>query len=411
MGSVTWSYSGSVSKYGAYEAKIRVNYTENYSSSTNKTTVSLSSVDYYCNLSFGDSPVGGSVYFNNTTVKSFSGGYTNQASGGSWDEISNSSGSSVSVTHNVDGTASISIDISDMGASWDGRNFYVYDASAKTVSLTKHTSKLTVNPNEGTWNGNTSSQSFNQAPLSTKTINNPTRSGYIFNGWTLTGGGSLSGTTYTFSGSNGTLTANWILNSYTVTCEDRVGSTSGLLLGSSTASYNYNTTANGSDFGNNTTYNFYYTGYYYSTFTSSVITQNTTIYRIFLVNNYTLSIISSPTQGATISVNRTSSPNQMADIGSVTNGSLIYYGDVLSITYTVNSVYQLISATVNNVDISQEILPYNITVSENIVLSIVTKLGAIIYIGNEAYQAFIGDGVNWSQYQAYIGNGTSFDQY
>jgi len=37
----------------------------------------------------------------------------------------------------------------------------------------------------------------------------PTRSGYTFSGWTLTGSGSLSGNTYTFGTSNGTVTAQW----------------------------------------------------------------------------------------------------------------------------------------------------------------------------------------------------------
>ena len=209
MGSVSWSYSGSVSTYGAYDASIRVNYSESYNASTNKTTVSLTSVEYYCSLSFGGSPVGGSVYFGSTTVKSFVGGYTNQASGGSWNTITNSSGSSVSVTHSASGAATLSIDISDMGASWNGKSFYVYGASAKTVNLTSRTVTLTVNPNGGTWRGSTSSQTFSQAPTSTKTIANPTRDGYIFTGWTKSGGGAINNTTYTFGSSNGTLTAGW----------------------------------------------------------------------------------------------------------------------------------------------------------------------------------------------------------
>lgn len=216
MGSVTWSYSGSVSGYGAYEAKIRVNYSESYNASSNKTTVSLSSVEYYCNKSFGASPVYGTVYFKSSSVKSFSGGYTNTASGGDWNTITNSSGGSVSVTHNDDGTASLSIDISDMGASWNGKDFYVYDVSAKTVSLTKHTSKLTIDANGGTWNG-LPSASYSQAPTSTKTIANPIRAGYRFTGWALSGGGSISGTTYTFGASNGTLTAQWAKNEFTLT--------------------------------------------------------------------------------------------------------------------------------------------------------------------------------------------------
>lgn len=70
--------------------------------------------------------------------------------------------------------------------------------------------KLTVNPNGGTWNSSTSSQSFTQNYGTTKTIANPTRSGYRFTGWTKSGTGTLSGTTFTFGAGACTLTANWV---------------------------------------------------------------------------------------------------------------------------------------------------------------------------------------------------------
>ena len=97
------------------------------------------------------------------------------------------------------------------------------------VQQTEPTYTLTVNPNGGTWNGSSSSQTFNQKAGTTKTISNPTsRSIQIsyndngqgatfdstpqtaqapFNKWNIGGGGTLNGTTYTFGSSNGTLTA------------------------------------------------------------------------------------------------------------------------------------------------------------------------------------------------------------
>ena len=68
---------------------------------------------------------------------------------------------------------------------------------------------LTVNPNGGTWKSSTSASTITQNYETTTTINNPVRTGYKFTGWTLTGKGSLSGTTYTFGAGAGTLTANW----------------------------------------------------------------------------------------------------------------------------------------------------------------------------------------------------------
>lgn len=69
---------------------------------------------------------------------------------------------------------------------------------------------LTVKPNGGTWNGSTSDQAFTQNYNTTKTIANPTRSGYRFNGWSKSGSGSLSGTTFTYGAGNATLTATWV---------------------------------------------------------------------------------------------------------------------------------------------------------------------------------------------------------
>jgi len=83
---------------------------------------------------------------------------------------------------------------------------------------------LTVNPNGGSWNSTTSNSTFTQNYGTTKAIANPTRTGYSFSKWTLSGGGSLSGTTYTFGTSNGTLTASWVANTYTISYNANGGS-------------------------------------------------------------------------------------------------------------------------------------------------------------------------------------------
>ena len=77
--------------------------------------------------------------------------------------------------------------------------------------------KLTINPNGGTWGGKTESSSFTQNYNTTKSIANPTWAGHTFSGWTLSGSGSLSGTTFTFGAGNATLTAKWDTNDYAVT--------------------------------------------------------------------------------------------------------------------------------------------------------------------------------------------------
>ena len=108
------------------------------------------------------------------------------------------------------------------------------------IELTEFT--LTVNPNGGTWNGSSSSQNFTQNYATTKSIPNPdAREGYTFTGWSKSGSGSLSGTTFTFGAGDCTLTANWTINSYSLSVDPNGGTWNG---SSSSQSFtqNYNTT-------------------------------------------------------------------------------------------------------------------------------------------------------------------------
>lgn len=53
---------------------------------------------------------------------------------------------------------------------------------------------------------------------------------------------------------------------------------------------------------------------------------------------------------STVTVNRTSSPNQHASTGNITSGGIVYYGDVLTITATPASGYKLVSFTINGTE-------------------------------------------------------------
>ena len=103
------------------------------------------------------------------------------------------------------------------GAAYQPGGTYSSNANVTLYAVWQvNTYTLTVNPNGGTWSGSTSSQSFTQNYSSAKSIPNPSRTGYDFTGWSLSGSGSLSGTTYTYGAGNGTLTANWRAHTYTV---------------------------------------------------------------------------------------------------------------------------------------------------------------------------------------------------
>ncbi|MGN0167335.1 MAG: InlB B-repeat-containing protein, partial [Acetatifactor sp.] len=106
------------------------------------------------------------------------------------------------------------------------------DASEATVTFTagwkKNEYTLTVKPNGGSWNGSTDNQTFKLLYQDTKTIAAPARTGYTFTGWTLAGSGSsMNGTTFTMGAENATLTANWKVNSYTLTVNPNGGTWNG----------------------------------------------------------------------------------------------------------------------------------------------------------------------------------------
>lgn len=83
-----------------------------------------------------------------------------------------------------------------------------------------NTFELTVKPNTGVWENSTSDQKIMLVQGTTKEISNPTKEGYTFDGWTLSGTGStMNGTTFTMGSTNATLTAKWKPNEYKITYE------------------------------------------------------------------------------------------------------------------------------------------------------------------------------------------------
>ncbi len=73
--------------------------------------------------------------------------------------------------------------------------------------------------------------------------------------------------------------------------------------------------------------------------TVSLFDTNTTVYAHWTVNAYTAKWNSGT--GYSITVKRTSSPNKGASTGNLSSGATVYYGDVLSITYTKADYYTI----------------------------------------------------------------------
>jgi uncharacterized repeat protein (TIGR02543 family) len=300
--------------------------------------------------------------------------------------------------------------VSGFYVSFNGADFKANGSG--DAPLITHASTLTVNPNNGTWNGSTSSKSFSQAPTSTRTIANPTRTGYTFNGWTLTGGGSFRNGTYTYGASNGTLTAQWELNTYTISFDanggegapEAVTKTHGVTL---TLPDTIPTRTGYSFLGWSTdsaaTTATYQAG---GSFTTNAAT---TLYAVWRVISYTLSATVSD-RGLTANILRTASPIGGGASSLLADGDTVYYGDVIKVSWAVGGGYQAETFQINGEDVSL-LTEKTITVTEQPIVILVVELGAMVYVGNDMYQAFINDGTGWSQYQAYIGNGSSWEAY
>ncbi len=129
---------------------------------------------------------------------------------------------------------------------------YTYKIVDKAGNVTteqinmKLKSKLTINPNGGTYNGTTAITTISQEKNTTYKLANPTPpakytvtynaqggtagassvvSQKSFLNWNLSGGGTLNGSTYTFGTTDGTVTANYSDGSVTLTTASRNGHT------------------------------------------------------------------------------------------------------------------------------------------------------------------------------------------
>ena len=85
-------------------------------------------------------------------------------------------------------------------------------------------SNLTVNPNGGTWEESTGETSFSLDYSETKEIPDPTRTGYTFEKWELTGADSkIEDKVFTMGTEDTTLKAIWSANGYTLTIDPNGG--------------------------------------------------------------------------------------------------------------------------------------------------------------------------------------------
>ena len=156
-----------------------------------------------------------------------------------------------------------------------------------------------------------------------------------------------------------TLYAKWKLNEFTVTFNANSGTTSvaskeviygeayGELPVPTRTGYTFNgwyTAANG--------------GTKITADTAMTTAENHTLYAQWTVNAFTVTWNTGT--GYTITVKRTSSPNANAATGTLSNGDKIYYGDVLSITYTKADYYTITGKGATSITVTGNVTKDNI---------------------------------------------------
>ena len=229
---------------------------------------------------------------------------------------------------------------------------------------------LTINPNGGIWNNTTSNSTKTGTTNSTLSIANPTPpKGYTvsfntnggsslssitstksFSGWSNSGSGSISGTTYTFGAGNGTLTANYKNNSVNLPTPTKLGYTFGgwytASSGGTKVSNTYTPTVN------TTLYAHWNANSYTLTINPNGGTWNNTTSNSTKTGttNSTLSIANPTPKGYTVSFN-TDGGNNVNSITSqrtFTNWSLSGSGSISGTTYTFGAGNATLTANYNN---------------------------------------------------------------
>ncbi len=180
----------------------------------------------------------------------------------------------------------------------------------------------------------------------------PTRENHGFIGWFTepTGGTQITADSVVTEHVNQKLYAHWAPNQFTLTYDANGGdvstATKALTFGDS---YGELPTPTRTHY----TFDGWYTsatgGTKVSADTTPTSDENVTIYAHWTLVPYTASWSSGT--GYTISVSRTSSPNANAKTGALSSGETVYYGDVLSISYTAHTGYSISSKGVTSITV------------------------------------------------------------
>ena len=231
---------------------------------------------------------------------------------------------------------------------------------------------VTLNPNGGSVSTTKKTVSYGQAYGDLPT---PTRTGYTFTGWytAASGGTKVTADTVVTAVADHTLYAHWDAMAYTAKWNSGTGYTITVKRTSSPyANAGTGTLSSGAVvyFGDvlSVTYTAN-TGYNISTKGSTAITvkgnvTSSDIYCTVSVKQYTATWNGGT--GYTITVKRTSSPLKGATIGTLSSGTTVYHGDVLSITYTASDGYNIDSKGSTSITVTGNVTPSHICATASV---------------------------------------------
>lgn len=440
--SVEFTESHSASGWGTSTYGVKVNLIQTYQDNSGSSTISLNNVQFKREgntATWSSLPIYGSVYVKangvTTTLVSLdnatsghrahlslsSGSYT------TWTETSVTK-STASVTHDTSGAATITVGLTGgftlNGSSYFGarvsvsgnENVFGVTSASKSSTLGNIGHTLTIKPNGGLLDGSPAQKAYTLKYGVTFPVNDATRTGYDFTGWTLSGGGTWNSETkkYVVGSSDGTLTAGWAVQTFTVSYDANGGSSAPA---NQTKNYGESLVLSSTSPART---GFEFAGW--ATSADAVVAQyqpggtyavnaDVTLYAVWSVISFTLSSTVSPI-GITVNVLRTSSPTGYGSLGLLSDGATLYYGDVIKVSWALSSGYLADTLTVNGVDVSAYSPAEDIvTITDNLTVVMTVKTGGVVYITNQPYQVFIWSGSAWEQYEAYIYNGATWDAY
>lgn len=256
------------------------------------------------------------------------------------------------------------------GEITDENNLLEYETK-KSISAdefedySKGVVEIVFNANGGTVDKTSSTvfygQKYGELPV-------PTREHYSFLGWftEAEGGTEITSESMVETLANQTLYAHWSRNTYKVNFNANGGSVS-------TANKNVESGATYGSLPTPTRTGWTFKGWFTATSGGSQVTANTTValsgeqtlYARWEVNSYTVTW--SGVSNCSITVKRTSSPNKGAATGNLSSGAPVYYGDVLSVTYSASTGYSIASKGATSITVTRNITKSDIyaTVSAN----------------------------------------------